>query len=130
MVYAVMLDNFQHTVRADQWCVHFDGSLDDCKGYETLTDPYPWAKSDYGDRVRQEDHPVQGEPGAIYELTPVTNFAATLDEVDTRRLAPPERSPAASSAPPIALVMGGFLAGVVAGLLLGRVPNPFSGDDK
>jgi hypothetical protein len=124
MVYALMFDSYQQKVRADQWCVSCSGSLADCEAYDTLTDTFAvWAKSDYTDRIKQEDHPVGGEAGAIYELTPVANFSATLDEIDSRRLTPPPGSPAT----PIALGTGGFVAGL---LLHGRIPNPFAGDDK
>ena len=128
MVYALMFDRYQQKVRADQWCVSCSGSLADCEAYDTLTDTFAaLAKSDYTDRIKQQDHSVGGEAGAIYELMPIANFSATLDEISSRRLTPPPRSPATR----IALVMGGFLAGLVAGLLLhGRIPNPFAGDDK
>lgn len=128
MVYALMFDNYQNKVRNDQWCVSRSGSIEFCRQYDTLTDDHvPWAKSDYSDRVKREDHPVDDESGAIYELTPVANFAATLDEVASRRLEPPPQRQAI----PIGWVISGFLAGVVAGLVLhGRVPNPFAGDDR
>ena len=128
MVYALMFDNFQNRVRDDQWCVSRSGSIQFCRQYDTLTDDYvPWAKADFSDRVKREDHPVYSESGAIYELTPVANFAATLDDVASRRLEPI----APQQTIPIGWVMGGFLAGVLAGLVLhGLVPNPFSGDDR
>ena len=128
MVYALMFDNYQDKVRDDQWCVSRSGSIEFCRQYGTLTDDYvPWAKSDYSDRVKREDHSVDGESGAIYELTPVANFTGTLDEVASRRLEPPPQRRTI----PIGWVMGGFLAGVVAGLVLhDRVPNPFPRDDR
>lgn len=128
MVYALMFDNYQGKVQADQWCVSRSGTLDFCRQYDTLSDNYvAWAKSDFSDRVWKEDHPVGGEAGAIYELTAVANFSASFDEVAERHLEPPARSRPV----PIGWVMGGFLAGMVAGLLLqGRISNPFAGDDK
>ncbi|SEK00134.1 hypothetical protein SAMN05518849_1253 [Sphingobium sp. AP50] len=72
MVFALMFDNYQEKVHADQWCVSRSGTLDFCRQYSVLSSDFmAWAKSDFGDRVWREDHPLGSERGAIYELTPV-----------------------------------------------------------
>ena len=128
MVYALMFDNYQNRVRDDQWCVSRSGSIEFCRGYVKLTDDHvPWAKSDFGNRVKREDHSVGGEPGAIYELNPVANFAANVDDMAFRHLDGPEQWRATS----IGWIMGGFLARIVVGVLLhGRARNAILGDGR
>jgi hypothetical protein len=113
-----MLDNYQSRVGPDEYYISFSGTLSECQAVKTIPDKQKtWEKRDYSDCHRVEDHPLGAEPGGIYELTLVANFAAKLDLgpvlKTVRRPKLPDRSEL------ILLVAASAGVGLAIGLLLG-----------
>lgn len=120
MTHAIMLTAYQSKVGVDEYCVHFSGTLDECRAQtDRPTEFDTWLKSDFSACDFVENHSLSGDAGKIYRLTEAAAFAkratATLPK----------------TAPVVAMAGAGFLAGIVVGFALHKpITKRFQGGGK